>query len=66
MQLLCSIAAFEFAYEWFYDNNKTKYSVIEKMKVQMRPHRSIGFLVAADIFSRKFTEKRGHLHLLSI
>ena len=61
-----SIAAFEFAYERFYDNNKTKYSVIEKVKVQMIPHRNIGFLVAADIFSRKFIEKREHLRVLYI
>lgn len=63
-----SIAAFEFAYEWFRDNNKHNYSMAEKVRVEMKAHWRLfgGYMADANIYSRKFIEGKEHLTELYI
>ena len=62
----CRIAALEFAFHWYYENNKTINNIINKVEVHMRASWCDGFLVGANIFSRKSIEKKERLRELFV
>ena len=56
-----SIAAFQFTFHWFYDDNKKKDFVISQVRVSMQPYWKMGCLVNADIHLKKYTGQKEHL-----
>ena len=60
------IAALEFAFHWYYENNKTSNNIINKVEVHMRASWCDGFLIDANIFSRKSIAKKEHLRELFV